>query len=416
MRIVLAHKYFFRGGGTATYLLSLMEELQKRGHECIPFTVAYDQTVPREYWEYYVSPPSGSEVTHLKDMRLSPWAKLKLLGRATWSTEAYHKALRLVDDLKPDIAYVHNLYSYMSPSPIAAFKKRGIPVVMRVADYNLVCPELHLCRSGQPCTECLNAGLSAGLRHRCHKGSFAATFARVCSMSIHNLIRAYEGVDLFVTPSSFMRTILVRAGYRADKIQHLPSFYAGATRDREGPAEGQHILYFGRLAREKRLDILVKAHCLIGGAPPLVLAGADVDGERDRLEDLARDCGTDVRFAGHQEREQLDDLIANALFAVVPSNWYDNCPMSVLETFAHGRPVIGADIGGIPEQVTADSGLLFRPGDAESLAEQMQTLLGDAGLRKRMGDAALERLQAVYDPGKHCEALLEHFDALVGRD
>ena len=120
MRIVLAHKYFFRGGGTATYLFALREQLHQMGHETIPFTVAFERTAVDEYSEFYVSPPDGAAHDHLKDMKMNPWLALKLLARSTWSVEAYYKARALVEATQPDIAYVHNLYTcllYTSPSP-----------------------------------------------------------------------------------------------------------------------------------------------------------------------------------------------------------------------------------------------------------------------------------------------------------
>ncbi len=117
MKIILAHKYFFRGGGTATYLFALREQLHQMGHETIPFTVAFERTAVDENSEYYVSPPAGPEQDHLKDMTMTPWLALKLLARSTWSVEAYYKARALAEATKPDIAYVHNLYTYMSPTP-----------------------------------------------------------------------------------------------------------------------------------------------------------------------------------------------------------------------------------------------------------------------------------------------------------
>lgn len=416
MRIVLAHKYFYRGGGTATYLFALMEELQKRGHKCIPFTVAYDQTVPREYWDYYVSPPAASDVTHLKDMQLSPWGKLRLLGRAAWSLEAYRKALRLVADLKPDIAYVHNLYSYMSPSPISAFKKRGVPVVMRVADYNMVCPGLQVLRDGQPCTECIERGPGHALRYRCHKGSLPATAARVATLYAHRLLRVYAGVDLFLTPSRFLGDVLVEAGLPASRVKHLPSFYPAVPQASDA-ARGDYMLYFGRVSPEKGLDVLLRAMALLETRVPLLIAGADVDGETARLQALATELGlSQIRFLGMQQRAALDGLIEGALFTVVPSRWYDNCPMSVLESFAHGKAVVGANIGGIPEQIVEGCGLLFAPGDAADLAQKLQTLLADAAAREQMGRAATQRLQDVYSPARHCNALMAEFGRLIGAD
>ncbi|MHB8995580.1 MAG: glycosyltransferase family 4 protein [Armatimonadota bacterium] len=412
MKIVLAHKYFYRGGGTASYLFALMEQLHLRGHQTVPFTVNYEQTVPREYENYYVSPIGGASETHLSDLH-SPWAQLKVLARATWSIEAYRKARLLAREEQPDLAFVHNLYSYMSPSPIAAFKRAGLPVVMRVSDYNMLCPGLNVIRDGQPCLECVEAGPRHGLQFRCHKGSYASTLGRVITMMAHNWLKIYENVDLFLTPSQFLRSWLIRAGYPADKIMHLPSFYPVAEQNAHS-TDGGYVLYFGRVSEEKGLDTLLDAMALLRRKVPLLIAGADLDGETERLQQRVwRNRLTNVEFLGLQQRAELERLIDGARFTVVPSLWYDNCPMSVFESMARGKPVIGADIGGIPEQITGDCGLLFEPGNAAELAAKMEMLLDDAELREELGLAARRRMQTTYSPESHCSRLLDIFGALL---
>ena len=414
MRILLVHKYFYRGGGTATYLFALIEELEKRGHQWVPFTVAYDQTEVNSYQEYFVSPPLGSSQTHYSGMKFSPWATLKMLGRATYSFEVRSKALNLIDDTQPDIAYVHNIYNYMSPSVIHACRKRRIPIVMRVPDYNLMCAELHFLRDGQVCTECLEHGYKRALRYRCLKGSRAATAARVGSMYVHKWLGIYDNVDLFITPSAFLREMMVRAGYDEDKIVHIPSFYPEQVNSDAKPTEDDSILYFGRLAPEKGIDTLIRAMAKMDGGARLVIAGADVDGTQAELRQLAAGLGlNNVQFVGRLGRAALGESIQRCLFTVVPSRWYDNCPMAVLETFAHNKPVIGSDIGGIPEQITKDCGLLFEPDNSAHLAEQMQLLLDQPELRKEMGYNAGKRVASVFGPKNHCEQLLGLFGQLI---
>ncbi len=414
MQILLAHKYFYRGGGTATYLFALIEELEKRGHQWMPFTVAYEQTEVNSYKEYFVSPPLAANETHYRDMKFSPLAMLKLLGRATYSFEARSKALRLIDAAKPDIAYIHNVYNYMSPSVIHACRKRRLPVVMRVPDYNLMCAELHFLCDGQVCTECLEHGYKRALRYGCLKGSRAATAARVASMYVHKWLRIYDKVDLFITPSAFMRQMMIKAGYDADKIVHLPSFYPGQVESDAHSGEEDYVLYFGRLAPEKGIDTLIRAMARIDSDVRLVIAGADVDGSRVALEQLARDLESDnVQFVGCLDREALDELIEGCLFSVVPSRWYDNCPMATLESFAHSKPVVGSNIGGIPEQIADGCGLLFEPDSVEDLAEQMQLLLDEPDLRRQMGQAAGERVATEYSPQAHCDRLLNLFQELI---
>ncbi|MCK4324530.1 MAG: glycosyltransferase family 4 protein [Armatimonadetes bacterium] len=415
MNILLAHKYFFRGGGTSTYLFALIDELELRGHKWVPFTVAYDQTEVNSYQECFISPPLEASQTHYSGMKFSPLTMLKILGRATYCFEARSKALKLIHNAQPDIAYIHNIYNYMSPSIIHACRKGGIPIVMRVPDYNLMCAELHFLRDGQVCTECLEHGYKRALRYRCLKGSLAATAARVASMYVHKWLRIYDNVDLFITPSAFMREMMVRAGYDEDKIVHLPSFYPGQVSSDAKPTEEGYILYFGRVAPEKGIDTLIRAMAKIDGSVRLVIAGADVDGTQAKLRQLAADLGlNDVQFVGRLGRAALDESIQQCLFTVVPSRWYDNCPMATLESFAHSKPVIGSNIGGIPEQIADGCGLLFEPDNADDLAGQIQLLVDNPDLRRQMGQAAAERVAIQYSPQAHCDRLLALFEDLIG--
>ncbi|MFW6437634.1 MAG: glycosyltransferase family 4 protein [Armatimonadota bacterium] len=414
MRILLAHKYMFRGGGTSTYLFGLIEQLESRGHEWIPFTVAYDKTAVNGFSEYFVSPPLDSTQTHYKDMHMSAAQKLKVLGRATWSVEARYKAASLIDDTAPDIAYVHNVYNYMSPSLLEACRDADLPIAMRVPDYNLICPELHFLRHGEVCTECLRGGPWHALKHRCLKGSFAATAARVASMYVHDWMGVYDGVDLFITPSSFMRNMLIEAGYDADRIIHLRSFFTGEIVGGNGQTEDDYILYFGRVAPEKGIDTLIRALAMLDRPPRLLIAGGTVDDTQQQLLDLTRQLGLDgVEFLGHLDRQALDDCIGHCMFTVVPSRWYDNCPMSILESFAHAKPVVASDIGGIPEQVVDGCGALFTPDDPAELAAAMEPLLEDAKQRRTMGQAALRRLESDFSASMHCDRLLDIFEGLI---
>ncbi len=167
------------------------------------------------------------------------------------------------------------------------------------------------------------------------------------------------------------------------------------------------MLYFGRIAPEKGLETLIRAFARASTGARLLIAGSSVDGYQTRLERLADELAAEsIEFVGHKDRRALDALIAACMFCVVPSEWYDNCPMSILEAFAHGKPVVAASIGGIPEQVADGSGMLFAPGDVDALAEALQTLAHRADMRERMGRNAHARLREAYSPETHCANLI----------
>jgi glycosyltransferase involved in cell wall biosynthesis len=160
--------------------------------------------------------------------------------------------------------------------------------------------------------------------------------------------------------------------------------------------------------------VLIRALAELRDPPHLKIAGGTVDDTRAELlalvDELDLDC---VEFVGFQDREALDELISRCLFTVVPSRWYDNCPMSILESFAHGKPVVASEIGGIPEQVTEDCGVLFEVEDHEALAAALSRLLGDRELRGAMGRSARERLASDFSPDAHCDTLLGLFEGLT---
>ena len=174
----------------------------------------------------------------------------------------------------------------------------------------------------------------------------------------------------------------------------MPSFYPGQVSSDTKPTEDDYILYFGRLAPEKGIDTLIRAMAKIDGSVRLVIAGADVDGTQRRLEQLAADLGlNNVQFVGRLGRAALGESIQRCLFTVVPSRWYDNCPMATLESFAHGKPVIGSNIGGIPEQIADGCGLLFEPENVDDIAGQIQLLVDNPDLRRQRGQVAGTRVE-----------------------
>ena len=413
MNIPLGHKYFFRGGGTATYLFTLMRSLEQRGHRVLPLGVRYARCEPGLDMRYFVPPPCGDRHAFYSEIPRRPLAMAKAAARSLWSLAVFRQTRRALREQRIDIAYLHNIYNYMSPSIIDACKREGVPVIMRVADHNLVCPAINCFRENRLCMECLQAGPHRALRYRCVKGSLGATAVRVFSMYLHKWLGQYRRVDLFVAPSRWMCHVLIRAGYPPERVVHLPSFFPADGGSEESPEQG-YLLYFGRISPEKGLDVLLRAYDALRPPARLLLAGEARDGERARLEALVARMGTPgVAFVGPQSRQALKRLIAGAMFTVVPSLQPDNCPMAVLESFAMGRPVIGSRIGGLTEQIDGGCGLLFECGDAPDLTAKMGWLISHPEDCRQMGARAAQRLATVYREDAHCDLLLRLMQTVV---
>ncbi len=420
MRIVCCNKYFFVNGGTEQYMFRILDHLPRRGCEVAPFSVAYAGSRPSPYSRYFLPPPGDPGQTHFNTLSkgLGIFSRLpRLLGRAVWSFEAARALSRLVDDLGDvDAGYILNIYNYMSPSVIDVFKKRGIPVVMRLGDYHLLCLSYHLSYKNRPCERCLHGAYWHGMARRCVKGSLPASVVRGAAMYVHRLLGVYDRVDAFVAPCQFMRDKLVEGGFPAGRIHVIPQ---GVEADIPEPTgeKGSYILYFGRISPEKGLDTLLAAYQDLAPDVDLILAGKSAGGYDAALEACVRPGFSQrIRFTGFMQGQALSDLISGALFSVAPSRWYDNAPLSVLESAMRGVPVLGADIGGIPELIgDGVTGLLFRPDDAADLADKMGRLLADRDALAAMGRAARERALRAGSLDDHLRRLLALFDALKPR-
>jgi glycosyltransferase involved in cell wall biosynthesis len=415
MKIVLCNKYFFVNGGTERYLASCLTELPKRGHETVPFSVSYARNWPSPYSGYFLPPPGDPDQTHYRQIHLTPTSFLRHVERSLYSftaNRALEKLLAAVGGA--DIGYVLNVYNYMSPSILRVFRSRGIPAVVRFGDYNALCANYTFLRQGKPCLLCGRGDFLHGIFHRCVKGSLAASTLRVASMYVHRFLRLYEGADAVIAPCAFMRERLIDGGFSAKRIHVIPQ-PALPLAETEPTAKGDYILYFGRLSREKGLDTLIRAYCTLNPAEDLVLVGNSFDGCREELAALVPpEKEHKVRFLGFLEGAELSRLVSGARLTVVPSRWYDNAPLAVLESALAGTPVLAAAIGGIPELMEPGvTGMLFIPDDAANLAAKLGDMLANRQRLARMGEAAKRHAEERFSISRHFDTLTNLFTNLA---
>ncbi len=452
MQIVFCNKYFFLNGGVEKYLYNVMHYLSARGHTTIPFSVRYAGTWPSPYQDYFLAPPGGPEQALWGNIRFSPANILRFLDRSTYSFEARLKLSRLLRAFPgTDIAYILNIYNYMSPSILHTFKRCRIPVVMQIGDYNLLCPSYSLLRNGSPCTLCVRGQYYHGLKYRCVKNNLAASMVRVAAMYLQRLLGLYDLVDAFVVPCEFMKDKLIEGGFAAQKTHLLPYPVERrqGTRKREGEREGEgrregekkgeerihvlqyplertiapdkgwhkknYIVYFGRISHEKGLDTLIGAFQKLNPPIDLYIIGRSYDGEEERLKGLIEPhAQSRIHFPGFQSGQTLTRWIAEALFSVVPSRWYDNAPLSIYESFLNGTPVLASRIGGIPEQVEEGvTGELFEPDSCDDLAQKMGMMLSNRDQLPRMGIAGQSYVKETLLIKDQMDSLMNLFERVI---
>lgn len=421
MKVVVCNKYFFETGGPERYMFGLIDLLQHSGHEAIPFSVQATRNAPSPYADYFVRPPVDLSLygCKLAEQKLHPASRLRLAVNAVSFRDARRQLERLIDDSHPDLVYALNFTSYLSPSILLAARSRGLPIVVRLSSFDLLCANNLFLRGDRACTLCLN-GKYHGIAHKCVGNSYAASAAKVVAMYIHGIQGVYRHVDRFVAPSKFMRQMMVRAGYAAERFEHIPTF-VDTSRFRPLPADdcpGDYVLYFGRIAAEKDIGVIINAHAKLGhGAPRLVIMGKADAAEDSKLRRLCERLHVNnVEFVGPKTGDALVSIVQHARFVVSPSVCFENTPNAIYEAFACARAVLAADIGSIPEQVIhGHNGLLFPPSDADVLASHMRLLLTYPGYAQQLGANALHDIGDRYTGATHLNSLMRVFEELVSR-
>jgi glycosyltransferase involved in cell wall biosynthesis len=423
MNILICNNRYFPSSGPESYLFAITGLLEKHGHTVVPLAANYSQTVETPYRRYFVPPPVDAESVFFQQYkdRLTWRTRANLVARAAYYPPAREAARRAIVEQQIDLVYLLNTVNVLSPSVIDAAAAQGVPVVMRLSDFNLLCPAYVFEREGKVCQDCLG-GYHHALRHRCLQGSVMVTGARVVAMMAQRALGMYKNVDAFITPSRFMASQMEQFKPARGRIFHIPGFVdqtlldanptpstSGGGQIRNGMVKRPYILQFGRISPEKGVDITLRAYAGLERDVDLVIAGESRDDYRLRMEELAKSLGvTTVCFPGFVRGKALSEFIVGALCVVAPSTCYDNAPMSVYESLAYGQVVIGSDLGGISEQLE-DCGLLVPPGDAEALRQALRQVIDDPQLRVRLARSAHHRARSEYAPERHYARLLEVF-------
>lgn len=342
--------------------------------------------------------------------------QLRTALRILYSYEAKDRLIKLLDEYSFDVVHLHNIHHQISPSILHVLKKRKIPVVMTLHDYKMACASYSMLANEKPCEACSGGRYFEAVKKSCVKGSRAKSVLAAIEMYLHHrILDIYNNVDIFISPSLFLKNKLQDMGFRK-QIVHLPNFvdalYLGQVKVNDSD---NSLVYFGRLSQEKGLWTLLKAVKLLSDNRSLKMKIIGDGSLKCELEEMTKKEGMrNVQFLGYMKGEALLKEIKKSIGVIIPSECYENNPMSVIEAFALGKPVIGARIGGIPELVKDnETGLTFEPGNAEDLAEKMKILSSNEPFRVQIGINAREFVERELNPEKHYQKLMEIYDGAV---
>jgi len=401
MRVLMPNTFHYQRGGDSTYTFSLTRLLESNGHEVVPFAMNHPENFQSQYSGYFISHIDYVEA--LKNVNVITAARVA--SRSIYSQEARKNVERLVNDVKPDIVHMQNIHNHLTPSILYVFKKYRIPVIWTLHDFKLICPNTGFLSHGEVCEKCKTWKYFQMPLTKCKKDSRAASFLASIEGYVHRLLRVDRLVDRLIAPSLFLKNKLIEYGIDKDCIEYLPNFI-NPEESSDASRQSDYFVYAGRLTSEKGVDVLIKAVSGIDNSH-LIIAG---DGPaRQELEKLAKNTnGSRIEFVGRLQPSQLKTLVESALFTVITSKCYENCPYSVLESFAAGKPVIGVRIGGIPELIDEGiTGLLFKAGDQTDLRDKIAYLLANPEFARQLGSNAQDKVKISHAPWVHYNRLMK---------
>ena len=401
MKVLFVNKFFYLRGGSEADFFDTARLIESRGHKAVFFSMEHPENIPSPYSKYFVSNVDFDEQGSLIN-------GVKTAGRVLYSLQAKRRIDGLLRSERPDIVHLHNIHHQISPSILHTIKAHALPVVMTLHDYKMVCPVYTLLLNGRPCQRCRGGRYYNGLINRCTKNSYLKSAVNVLEMYLHHrILHIYDLVDVFISPSLFLKEKVQEMGFEGEVV-HMPNFIDVGEFSPCYNHKERSLVYFGRLSPEKGLFTLLEA--ISGLDLELKIIG---DGPlRKDMEKMVKEKGLDnVSFLGYRRGEELKGAIQRAMAVILPSQWYENYPRSVIEAFALGKPVIGSRIGGIPELVRdGETGLTFEPGNVEDLRAKVKILISNSDAVYKMGQGARRFVEEKLNPEVHYQGLIKIYE------
>jgi glycosyltransferase involved in cell wall biosynthesis len=372
--------HYPRGGADAMYLAH-GQRFEAMGWRHAWFAMHHPRNLPTAWSQHFVD---DIEFGH----RYTPVELVSKAASSIWSLQAQRRLRAVLEAARPDVVHLHNIYHHLSPSILPVLQRAGIPTVMTAHDLKIACPNYRMHTQGAVCERCRKGSVLNAVTHRCVRDSVSASALVALEATVHRVLRSWHrGPDRIVSPSRFLIDKFSQWGFDRSRFVHIPN-PIDAHRIEPAPVAGQHFVYIGRLSSEKGLDHLISAvrtagvSLVVAGEGPLASqVAAAVQAQPDRIQ-----------WAGRLEAAQVQALVRSARAVVVPSQWYENAPLSVLEAFAAAKPVIASHIGGLPEMIDhGRTGWLVPMDDPNALGEMLAAVrdLPDARVEE-VGRAARE--------------------------
>ena len=361
MKVLMINKFLYPNGGSETYIFKIGKWLEKNGHEVQYFGMEHAGRCVGNRVNAYTSDMdfhSGSILS-----------KLTYPIKTIYSSEARKQIRKVLDDFKPDVCHINNFNYQLTPSIILEIKKwnKNCRIVFTAHDYQLVCPN-HMCNNPnthENCEKCLGGHFINCTKGKCIHGSTAKSVIGTMEAMLWNGNGVYKNFDKIICCSEFLKKKMDTNPVFAERTIALHNFVEKV--ENKDVKKKDYVLYFGRFSEEKGIGTLIQAAKELPDVQFIFAGTGPLESEINGVANITN--------VGFQKGEAIEKLIREAKFSVYPSEWYENCPFSVMESQMYGTPVLGADIGGIPELIeVGKTGELFESGNKEELKSKIRKM------------------------------------------
>lgn len=411
MRILLVNYRYFISGGPERYYFNIKEILEQNGHEVIPFSVKNSRNMQNDYEKYFLD-VVDDEIYFAQTKKKTLRTIVKSFTRMFYSFEAKRKMRQLIRDTLPDIVYIMQMHNKISPSIVDAARAEHIPVVHRISDFQYMCPNalFYNDRTGV-CEDCLKGKRMSCIKNRCVLNSFVFSAIKMTAKWFHDITHVTKKIDAFVVPSSFTMERLKEYGISQEKLNHIPTFFN--LKEINPQVEYKpFMLFVGRIEKQKGLMTLIRA--FENTEYNLKIIGFSNDGYEDELKNYLNNKKHNIEFLGRKNFEEIVPYLKTCLCTTVPSEWYDNFPNVILESFAYKKPVIATNFGSLPELVHDNqTGLTFHYADISDFKSKIKFMFDNVEKAKYMGENGYEQVLTLYSPQQHYKQLFSLFNKVI---
>ena len=389
MKILLVNKFLYPKGGAETYTFELGKTLERFGHTVEYFGLADTRNIVGNSLQEYVS-----EMDFSQGIRKNLFAPFRII----YSAEASKRITKLLYAFEPDVVHLNNIHFHLTPSIIIAVEKyrkktgKRVKIVYTAHDYQLICPSHGLFDTDMNvCERCLGGNYTYCLRTKCTKNSRAKSFLAMLDAYYWKYSKAYNYIDKIVCPSRFLKDKLDTQKRFADKTVAIHNFIE--PKRANSVKKGNYVLEFGHLSRDKGTLTLLEVAKRMPDVRFVFAGYGSAEAEIKKV--------SNAEYVGFKKDTELKELISGAQCSVYPSEWYENCPFSVIESQMYSTPVVGSRMGGIPELIRdGETGLLFEAGNADDLEDKLRYILQPEIIERftaNCADVCFETPEAYYD-------------------